>query len=77
MGIVTLNAGLSPVGAVIAGAGADLVGPRAVTVILCGAAAAIAVVVFFASPTVREHRMSRAMAHARAPGSVPSEATKA
>ncbi len=66
MGIVTLNAGLSPVGAVIAGAGADLAGPRAVTLVLCSAAAAIAVIVFFASPTVREHRMSRAMAHPRA-----------
>ncbi len=79
MGIVTLNAGLSPVGAVIAGAGADLVGPRTVTVILCGAAAAIAVIVFFASATVREHRMSRAMARSRpaaAEDTVAVEATK-
>lgn len=65
MGIVALNNGLSPVGAVIAGAGADLVGPRAVTVILGSIAAGIAVIVFFASPTVREHSMSRAMARAR------------
>ncbi len=61
MGIVALNAGLSPVGAVIAGAGADLVGPRTVTVILGALAAAIAVAVFLLSPTVREYRMSKAI----------------
>ncbi len=61
MGIVALNNGLSPVGAVIAGAASDLVGPRMVTIVLSVIAAAIAVVVFFASPTVREHRMSHAM----------------
>jgi MFS transporter, DHA1 family, staphyloferrin A biosynthesis exporter len=66
MGIVTLNMALSPIGAIIGGAGSDLVGPRAVTLILCSIAAAIAVVVFFASPTVREHRMSHALQHDRA-----------
>ena len=61
-GIVSLNAGLSPLGAVAAGAGADLFGPRAMTVILSGIAAAIAIGTYFGSPTIREYRLSRAMA---------------
>jgi MFS family permease len=64
-GIVSLSAGLMPVGALIAGVGADLVGPRMITILLSGCAAAIAVVVFFASPTIRDYRLSRALA---APG---------
>jgi predicted MFS family arabinose efflux permease len=60
-GIVSLNAGLFPIGALIGGIGADLVGPRMITVILSGIAAAIAVIVYFASPTVREYRLSRAL----------------
>ena len=63
-GIVSLNSGLMPVGALIAGIGADLVGPRLVTILLSGGAAAIAVIVFFASPTIRDYRLSRAMAAA-------------
>jgi predicted MFS family arabinose efflux permease len=65
MGIVALNNGLSPVGAVIAGAASDLIGPRAVTTVLGAIAAALAVIIFFASPTVREHSMSRAIAASR------------
>ena len=65
MGIVTLNAGLNPMGNLVAGAASDLVGPRMVTLLLGSIAAAIAVIVFFASPTVREHRMSHAMSRAR------------
>jgi MFS family permease len=65
MGIVTLNAGLNPIGNLVAGAASDLVGPRMVTLLLGSIAAAIAVIVFFASPTVREHRMSHAMSRAR------------
>lgn len=61
-GIVSLNAGLFPVGALIGGIGADLVGPRIITLILSGIAAAIAIVVYFASPTIRDYRLSRAMA---------------
>ncbi len=61
MGIVALNNGLWPVGAVIAGVGADLIGPRAVTVVLGAVAAAVSVAVYFGSSTVREHRMSSAM----------------
>lgn len=62
-GIVSLSSGLHPVGALVAGIGADLVGPRAITVVLSGIAGAIAVIVFFASPTVRDYRLSRAIAH--------------
>jgi MFS family permease len=62
MSIVTLNAGLMPVGAIVAGVGADLVGPRAVTIVFSTIAAAIAVIVFLASPTIREYRLSRAIA---------------
>lgn len=60
--IVSLNAGLAPLGAFAAGLGADLVGPRAVTVALAGSAAAIAVAVCAGSPTIRGYRLSRALA---------------
>ena len=60
-GIVSLRSGLMPVGAFIAGVGADIVGPRAMTVLLAGIAGTIAVIVFFASPTIRDYRMSEAM----------------
>ncbi len=56
--IVSLNAGLSPLGALYAGIGSDLVGPAAVTVVLCTIAAVIAVGVFLLSPTVRDYRIS-------------------
>lgn len=65
-GITSLNAGLSPLGSFIAGIGADLAGPRAVTLALSGVAAAIAVVTFLASPTIRDYRLSRALAPAPA-----------
>ena len=61
-GIVSLNSGLMPIGALVGGIGADLVGPRMITIVLSGIAGAIAVIVFFASPTIREYRLSRAMA---------------
>ena len=61
-GIVSLNAGLFPIGALIGGIGADLVGPRMITLILSSIAAAIAIVVYFASPTIRDYRLSGAMA---------------
>jgi MFS family permease len=61
-GIASLRSGLMPVGAFIAGVGADLVGPRTMTFILAGIAGAIAVVAFFASPTIREYRLSQALA---------------
>jgi predicted MFS family arabinose efflux permease len=63
--LISLSAGLSPIGALVAGVGADLVGPRETTLVLSGIAGFIAVVVFWASPTIREYRMSRALASDR------------
>src|SRR5690606_39104949 len=60
-GIVSLRSGLVPVGAFIAGVGADLAGPRMMTLILGGIAAAIAVIAFFVSPTIRDYRLSQAL----------------
>jgi MFS family permease len=61
-GIVSLRSGLMPVGAFIAGIGADFVGPRMMTVVLAGIAGLIAVVAYVVSPTIREYRLSAAMA---------------
>jgi MFS family permease len=60
-GIVSLRSGLSPVGAFIAGIGADLVGPRMMTLIFSGILIAIAVIVYLASPVIREYRLSQAL----------------
>jgi MFS family permease len=60
-GIISLQSGLMPVGAFMAGVGADLVGPRPMTIILGGICGAIAVIVYFASPIIREYRLSEAM----------------
>lgn len=59
--IVSLNAGLSPLGGFVAGLGADLVGPRTITLILCSIAALIALAAYCFSPTIRDYRLSRAM----------------
>jgi len=60
--IVNLNATLSPLGGLVAGAGSDLLGgPKLITIILASIAAAIAVFVFLVSPTVRNYRLSRAI----------------
>jgi MFS family permease len=59
--IVSLNAALSPIGAFVAGVGADLLGPRLVTVILSTVASGVAVLVFARSATVREYRLSQAI----------------
>ncbi len=64
MGIVSLRYGLTPVGAFIAGLGADLIGPSMTTIILSGIAGAIAVTVFFTSSTVREYGLSQALGQA-------------
>lgn len=63
--VANLNPALSPVGAFVAGTGAEFFGPTTVTLILCGIAAAIAVFVLWRSPTVRDYRLSHAM---RRPG---------
>ena len=60
-GIVSLNMGLMPIGALVAGFGADIFGPRLITLILSGIAGVIAVGVYFFSPIIREYRLSSAM----------------
>jgi MFS family permease len=65
MGIVSLRSGLMPVGAFVAGVGADLIGPQMVTIILGGCAAVIAVVVFLTSSTVRNYRLGKALKSVR------------
>lgn len=61
-GVVSLNMGLMPIGALVAGVGADWVGPQMVTIVLSGIAGLVAVGVFFFSPIVRAYRLSTAMA---------------
>ena len=58
MGVVALNMGLVPVGAVFAGTGADLVGPQMVTIIMSSITITIATGVLFFSKTIREYRLS-------------------
>nr|HRJ45639.1 hypothetical protein [Caldilineaceae bacterium] len=60
-GIVSLNMGLMPIGALVAGVGADLIGPQAITLVLSAMAGIIAVAVYFFSSTVRDYRLSAAM----------------
>jgi len=58
--LLNLNMALSPVGAMLAGGGSDLLGgPGPITIILAGVAAVIAVTIFAASPTVRNYRISQ------------------
>ncbi len=60
--VVNLNAALSPLGGLAAGAGSDFFGgPSTITVIMAGTGAVIALLVFFCSPTVREHTLARAI----------------
>jgi MFS family permease len=60
-GIINLSSGLMPLGALIAGIGADTIGPRPTTVLLGGLAAALTVIVFLISPTIRSYRLSQAL----------------
>jgi MFS family permease len=66
MSIVSLNMALSPLGAFLAGLMADLIGPQAVTLVLCGGAALVAIGTAIFSPTIRDYRISRALAAAPA-----------
>jgi len=60
-GIITLASGLVPLGALIAGIGADTIGPRPTTALMGGSAAVITVIVFLASPTIRGYRLSQVL----------------
>jgi MFS family permease len=60
--IVNLNAALIPLGGLVAGACSDLFnGPKIITVIFGAITAGIAVIVFFASPRIRNYRLSQAI----------------
>jgi MFS family permease len=61
-GIITLASVLMPLGALVAGIGADTIGPRPTTVVMGGSAAAITLTVFLVSPTIRGYRLSQALA---------------
>ena len=60
-GIITLGSGLVPLGSLIAGFGADTIGPRPTAALLGGTAAAITVITFLASPTIRGYRLSQVL----------------
>jgi predicted MFS family arabinose efflux permease len=62
--VMSLRSGLMPVGAFVAGIGADFVGPRSMTLVFSAIIVAIAVVVYLAVPAVREYRLSQAMEEA-------------
>ncbi len=60
--VVNLNAALSPLGGLMAGAGSDLLGgPKIITIVMAGIAAAIAIIILIFSSTVREYRLSHAI----------------
>jgi predicted MFS family arabinose efflux permease len=60
--IVNLNNALVPLGGLVAGTGSDLFGgPKMITIILGIITAGIAVIVFFASPIIRNYRISQAI----------------
>ncbi len=55
-GLSTLNAGLLPIGAVVAGVSTELIGVQETTIIMASVAAIIATVILLFSSTVREYR---------------------
>lgn len=60
--VVNLNMALMPVGNLIAGIGSDLLGgPKMITLVLSGTAAALVVLFFLYSPVVRNYRLSQAI----------------
>jgi MFS family permease len=61
-GILALGSGLIPLGSLVAGFGADQLGPRTTTILMGVAAVLITLVVFLASPTIRQYRLSAFLA---------------
>ncbi len=55
MGIVTLRAGITPLGGVFAGFSADLIGPRYTTMVFAALIALIAIAILVSSPHIRNH----------------------
>jgi MFS family permease len=62
--VVSLNVAIGPIGAIFAGTGADLVGPHTITVVLSAIAVAITLAAYPRSKTIREYRLSQALAAA-------------
>jgi len=58
---VSLTWILSPVGSMMAGAGADLLGPKNITIVLSAVGAVVAILIYMCSPTVRKYRLSQNM----------------
>jgi MFS family permease len=60
--LVNLNLALSPLGGMVAGVGADILGgPTLITAVLAGIGACIAIGAFWGSPTIRNYRLSKAI----------------
>jgi len=67
--VVNLSSLITPVGALIAGVGSDLLGgPKMITIVLTSLAAIIAILIFLFSPTVRNYRFSRGIEGDRGAG---------
>ena len=61
--VLTLSMAVSPLGGMLAGVGSDIFGgPKIITIVLASTAAAVAVLVFAGSSTVRNYRLSEGMA---------------
>lgn len=61
--ITALSAGLAPIGSFAAGVGSDFVGPQEITLVLCGIGAVVSVLALLFVPTIRDFRMSEAIAN--------------
>lgn len=58
--VINLTWIMSPVGSLIAGAGADLLGgPKIITIIMASTAVVTTIIIFLISPTVRNYRLSQ------------------
>jgi sugar phosphate permease len=61
--IINLHVALMPLGGLMAGAGSDLLGgPKMITIILGVIVLGLSVFVFLRSPTIRNYRLSQAIA---------------
>lgn len=60
--ILSLNSAVVPLGALLAGVGSDLFGPRLITIMLAGLAVGISVIVLLVSSTIRNYRFSQGLA---------------
>ncbi len=74
--VVSLSTALSPVGGLLAGVGADLMGgPKPITIIMGSSAAVIAIAVLCLSSTIRNYRLSQGISSN--PAKVPESGTHA